>query len=79
MTRIALDSGVSLEFELAAWEQPRVVGSLNRNEFVVLSLSGYWRASFDYRSDALDFAKEGDVIVSHTGAILSVVAAKPTR
>lgn len=79
MTRIALESGVSFEFELAAWEQTRVVASLNRNEFVVMSSGGYWRASFDYRSDALDFAKDSDVIVSPSGSILSVVAAKPTR
>jgi hypothetical protein len=74
MAIITLNNDVVMEFELAAWEQTRVVDSLNRGEFAVLSSSGYWRASFDYQTDAIDFAQAGDSIISPKGSILSVVA-----
>jgi hypothetical protein len=74
MANITLDSGVTLEIELVGWEQTRVVDSLNRGEFVVLSSSGYWRASFDCRTDAIDFARDGDIVVASSGSILSIVA-----
>ena len=74
MVTIVLDSGAILETEIAGWEQTRVVDCLNRGEFVVMSSAGYWRASFDYRTDALDFARSEDKVLSPTGAIVSIVA-----
>lgn len=74
MALITLKSDVSFEIELVSWEQTRVVDSLNRCEYVVLSSSGYWRASFDYRTDAIDFATDGNIVVAPSGAILSIVA-----
>ena len=74
MAIITLNNDVVMEFELVGWEQTRVVDSLNRCEYVVLSSSGYWRASFDYRTDAIDFATDGNIVVAPSGSILSIVA-----
>jgi hypothetical protein len=74
MEKITLDSGVVLEIEMPTWERTRVVDALNRCEHVVVSSSGYWRASFDYRSDAIDFAGEGNKVLAPSGAILVIAA-----
>ena len=74
MEIITLESGIALELEMPAYDRGRIIDSLNRGEFVVVSSHGSWRASFDYRTDALDFGRNDDKVLAPSGAVVLIVA-----
>lgn len=69
---IALETGITFEIEIASWDIERVTNDLHRNDFVVVTSSGHWRASFSSRNEALYFADQGDVLLCHDGLVVIV-------